>query len=341
MHILERVINSENRPFIIPEIGINHEGDVAKAIRMIDDAVKAGSECVKFQMHIIDDEMAPEAKNIVPGNAEESIWAIMERCALTKAEHIKLKEYCDAKKILYLCTPFSRKAADFLEQLDVAAYKIGSGECNNYPLVSHIASFGKPIILSTGMNDITSISKSVAILREAKVEFALLHCTSMYPTPYDKVRLGALGELREEFKTEIGLSDHSIGNYTSFAAIALGASIIEKHFTSDKSWPGPDISISIDPEELEDLIVGCNAIHNAMGGHKNILKEEKVTIDFAYASVVTIKRITRGETFTRENLWVKRPGTGEILAGEYESILGCASRCDIEEGVLLRRDCLE
>jgi sialic acid synthase SpsE len=341
MRILDRIIGTDQRPFIIPEVGINHEGDMAKAIRMIDDAAAAGAECVKFQMHVVDDEMAPAAKNVIPGNAQESIWAIMERCTLTEEEHVRLKEHCEKRNILYLCTPFSRKAVDFLERIEVAAYKVGSGECNNYPLLSHIASFGKPVILSTGMNDIASISRSVKILKDAKVDFALLHCTSMYPTPYNKVRLGALHELSDTFKTEIGLSDHSIGNYTSFAATALGASIIEKHFTSDKTWPGPDISISIDPQELADLITGCNAIHEAIGGNKNILLEEKVTIDFAYASVVTIQPIRKGEVFTRDNLWVKRPGTGDILAGEYESILGRVSKCDIEEGVLLRRDCIE
>ena len=174
--------------------------------------------------------------------------------------------------MIYLCTPFSRAAALRLERLGVEAYKIGSGECNNYPLISLIASFGKPVILSTGMNDLASIEPAVMILRRAGVPFALLQCTSMYPTPYDKVRLGAIPALRERFPDAvIGLSDHSIGNYTCFGAVALGASILEKHFTSDMTWPGPDVPISIDPEGLRELIDGSRAIHAALGGTKDIL----------------------------------------------------------------------
>ena len=156
-----------------------------------------------------------------------------------------------------------------------------------------------------------------------RVPYALLHCTSLYPTPYEKVRLGALAELRSAFpRAVIGSSDHSLGIYTALAAVALGASIIEKHFTSDKQWPGPDIAISITPPELKELITGGRAIQRALGGTKGILTEEKSTIDFAYASVVAIKNITAGEKFTRENIWVKRPGTGEIKAVNFKYLLG-------------------
>jgi len=205
----------------------------------------------------------------------------------------------------------------------VGWYKIGSGECNNYPLIRHVAGFGKPVILSTGMNDIASIRPGVEIFREHNVPFALLHCTSMYPTPYDKVRLGGIGELAEAFPDAvIGLSDHSLGNYTCFAAVALGASILEKHFTSDMSWPGPDIPISIDPAGLADLVDGSRAVYAAMGGGKTILAEEQPTIDFAYACVVSIKPIAAGEAFTADNIWVKRPGTGEIKARDFEGLFG-------------------
>jgi len=275
--------------------------------------------------------------NVIPGNAKESIWDIMKRCALTEKEEKELKKYVEDAGMVYLCTPFSRAAADRLQKMGVVAFKIGSGECNNYPLIEHIASFGKPTILSTGMNDIKSIRKSVNILEKAKVNYALLHCTSMYPTPYDKVRLNAIAELRREFKNAvIGLSDHSIGNYTSFASIPLGACIIEKHFTSDRTWPGPDVPISIIPSELEDLIKGTKAIHQALGGKKNILKEEAPTIKFAYASVVTINDIKKGEIFTKENLWVKRPGTGEIKTEHYSEILGKKSKKDIKKNSQLK-----
>jgi len=203
-----RKIGDAYSPLVIAEIGINHEGDMNKAIRMVEDAASAGCECVKFQCHIIEDEMIPNS--VVPANASESIWDIMKRCALTEAEDRRLMELVKAKNMIYLSTPFSRAAADRLERMGVTAYKIGSGECNNYPLIEHIASFGKPVILSTGMNHIESIRKAVDILNRRNISFALLHCTSIYPTPYDKVRLGAIGEFRREFpEAPVGLSDHS------------------------------------------------------------------------------------------------------------------------------------
>jgi N-acetylneuraminate synthase len=279
---------------------------------------------------------------VVPGNATESIWDIMKRCALSEGEEIELKRYVEAKGMIYLCTPFSRAAAVRLEKLGVAAYKIGSGECNNYPLIRHIAAYGKPVILSTGMNDLESVAPAVEILRQARVPFALLHCTSMYPTPYEKVRLGALADLAERFPDAVvGLSDHSMGNYTCFASVALGARILEKHFTSDKSWPGPDVPISIDPRELRELIEGSRAIHAALGGGKGILAEEKPTIDFAYACVVSIREIPAGAALTMENVWVKRPGTGEIKAVHFDSLLGRKTKRAIPVNAQLRWDDVE
>jgi len=325
----KREVGPLTPPLVIAEIGINHEGDLDKAIRMVDDAAAVGCEVAKFQTHVIEDEMVPN--DVVPGNASESIWDIMSRCALTSDEEQRLKKHVESKGMTFLSTPFSRAAADQLrEQLDPVAYKIGSGECNNYPLVEHIASFGKPVILSTGMNDIESIQPSADILRTAGVPFALLHCTSMYPTPYGKVRLGAMVEMGRAFPdAPFGLSDHSVGNYTCFGAVALGACILEKHFTSDKTWPGPDVPISIDPDELRDLIDGSRAIHAALGGSKAILPEEQPTIDFAYACVVSTQDIPAGAPLTQENTWVKRPGTGEIKARDYTRVLECHARVDI------------
>ncbi len=335
IEIQGRRIGRQHPPLIIAEIGINHEGNFDKAIRMVDDAKRVGCECVKFQTHIIEDEMIPN--DVVPGNASESIWDIMSRCALSRDEEAELKDHVERQGMIFMSTPFSRAAADQLEDLGVRAYKIGSGECNNYPLVSHIAGFGKPVILSTGMNDIESVTPSVEILRAARVPYALLHCTSMYPTPYDKVRLGALHDLAQTFPDAVlGLSDHSLGPYTCFGAIPLGASILEKHFTSDKEWPGPDIEISLDPEELGELIAGANAIHASLGGSKTILPDEQPTIDFAYASVVAIDDIVEGAILTRENIWVKRPGTGEIRAVHFEDLLGRPATRSIRKNEQLR-----
>jgi N-acetylneuraminate synthase len=326
--INSRKIGNNHPVFVIAEVGINHEGDYKKAKKMIKDAYDSGAECVKFQCHVIEDEMIPN--EVIPANAKESIWDIMKRCSLSQKEEEKLKKYTEDLDMIYLSTPFSRSAADRLEEMNVSAYKIGSGECNNYPLIKHIASFGKPIILSTGMNDITSIKKSIEILKNAKIDYALMHTTSMYPTPYDKVRLGALNDLKKYFPNiPIGLSDHSVGNYTCFASIPLGASIVEKHFTSNKKWTGPDMQVSIDPKELHELIIGCQAIKKSLGGKKNILKEEQPTIDFAYACVVSIKNIKQGDKFSKENIWVKRPGTGQIKAKEYFKIIGKKSKHDI------------
>jgi len=233
----KRKIGPDFPPFVIAEIGINHEGSMEKAKRMIRDAAEAGAECVKFQCHVINDEMTAEAKKVIPGHTKESIWEIMNRCAFSESQDMELKKYAEDLGLLYLSTPFSRAAADRLHQMKVSAYKIGSGECNNYPLIEHIASFGKPIILSTGMNDLASIRPAVKILRKHKIPFALLHCVSMYPTPYDKVRLGSLRDMQKAFPDAvIGSSDHSVGIYTCLGAVPLGASILEKHFTSDKKW---------------------------------------------------------------------------------------------------------
>jgi N-acetylneuraminate synthase len=342
INIEGRKIGEKFSPFVIAEIGINHEGDINKAKQMVEDAYNSGAECVKFQMHVVEDEMSKEAKEVIPGNADESIWEIMERCSLTKEEHIQLKEFAEELGMIYLCTPFSRAAADFLEDIDVSAYKIGSGECNNYPLIEHIASFNKPIILSTGMNSIESINRSVEILENYDINYSLLHCTSMYPAPYNKVKLGAIKDLNDNFPNAIlGLSDHSLGIYTALASIPLGARIIEKHFTSDKSWPGPDVSISIDPKELRELIIGSEAIFDALGGKKEVLAEEKPTIDFAYASVVAIKDIEKGELFSKDNIWVKRPGTGEIKAESFNKLLGKKSDMEIKKGTQLEWDMIK
>jgi N-acetylneuraminate synthase len=335
--IAGRRVGRNHPPLVIAEIGINHEGHYDKAIRMVDDAVAAGAECVKFQSHVVDDEMIPN--DVVPGNTTETIWDIMVRCALSEEEERELKAYVERKGLIYLCTPFSRAAADRLESMGVIAYKIGSGECNNYPLIKHIAARGKPVLLSTGMNDLASVTPAVEILRQARVPFALFHCTSMYPTPYKKVRLGALNDLAAAFPDAVlGLSDHSLGNYTCFAAVPLGASLLEKHFTSDKSWPGPDVPISMDPRELKELVEGSRAIHDALGGSKTILPEEQPTIDFAYACVVTTRDIAKGETTSADNLWVKRPGTGEIKAVHYEQVLGRQTKRALRPNAQLRWD---
>ena len=320
IQIEKRKIGPNHLPFIIAEVGINHEGELEKAIQMVDSAATSGADCVKFQCHITEAEMIPT--DMKPGEiSEERLWDIIKRCELTEEEESKVKARCEEKGIFYLCTPFSREAADRLDAMGVSAFKIGSGECNNYPLLDHIARKGKPIILSTGMNGLESIGRSVDTIVRHNCPLMLMHCTSMYPTPYDKVRLGAINDLRQTFDLPIGLSDHSLGIYTCLGAVAVGASVLEKHFTISRDWPGPDVPLSIEPQELAELVKGAKAIFQAKGGTKTLLPEEKPVIDFAYASVVTIAPVKEGEPFTLENIWVKRPGTGAILAKDFERVL--------------------
>lgn len=326
-------IGAQFPPVVIAEIGINHEGSLETAKEMVDAAFKAGAQIIKHQTHVLEDEMSPAAKKVIPGNADVSIYEIMQRCALNEEEEFELKQYVESKGLIFISTPFSRAAADRLERMNVSAYKIGSGECNNYPLIEHIARFGKPMIVSTGMNSIESVRKTVAILERHHIEYALLHCTNLYPTKPEYIRLGAMTTLQQEFPNAvIGLSDHSLNNNACLAATALGACILERHFTDSKYRPGPDIICSMDPQELSALIQGSHEIFQMRGGTKNPLPEEQVTIDFAYATVVAIKDIAAGEAYSMDNLWVKRPGTGEILAEHFEQCIGQIAVRDIASG---------
>lgn len=330
-YIQNRLIGDSEAPLVIVEIGINHEGSLSRAFEMVDAAWKAGAEMIKHQTHIVDDEMSHAAKNVIPGNANVSIYDIMKRCALSESDELELKKYVESKGMIFISTPFSRAAADRLERMGVTAYKIGSGECNNYPLIEHIASFGKPMIVSTGMNDLESVKKTVAILDKKKVPFALLHTTNLYPTPVELVRLGAMEELRQAFPgVEVGLSDHTTSNYACFAAVAIGANIVERHFTDRMDRPGPDIVNSMDPIALKELLIATDSIAKMRGGTKEASQEEQITIDFAFATVVTIQPIKKGDIFTTENIWVKRPGTGAIQAEQYNSIIGKKAASDLE-----------
>ncbi|WP_100332358.1 N-acetylneuraminate synthase [Bacillus xiapuensis] len=330
IQIKNRKIGLDYEPIVIAEIGINHEGSLLVAKEMVDAAYEAGAEIIKHQTHVVEDEMSKHAKKVIPGNTDVSIYEVMERCALNEEDEQALKTYVESKGMIFLSTPFSRAAADRLERMGVSAYKIGSGECNNYPLIEHIASFGKPMIVSTGMNDIKSIKKTVQILEQYQVQYALLHCTNIYPTPPELVRLGGMQELQKEFPNAVvGLSDHTLNNNACLAAAAIGASVLERHFTDSKTRKGPDIICSMDPYELKQLINGSKEIYKMRGGKKEATQEEQVTIDFAFATVVTTADLKAGDTLTKENIWVKRPGIGEIKAEHYEKLIGKRIKKDI------------
>jgi sialic acid synthase SpsE len=323
IEISGRKIGQNFPPLVIAELGINHEGSLETAFEMVDAADRAGVEVLKHQTHIVEDEMSGAAKKVIPGNATVSIYEIMERCSLNEQDEIKLKKYVESKGMIFISTPFSRAAADRLFKMDIDAFKIGSGECNNYPLLEHIAQFGKPVILSTGMNTIESVSKAIKIFDVHNVDIAILHTTNLYPTPARLVRFGAMTEMHEAFPNKVfGLSDHTTSNHACFGAVALGGSILERHFTDHMERTGPDICCSMDELETENLIQGSKLIWEMRGGTKKPALEEQVTIDFAFATACTIADINEGEVFTKENIWIKRPGTGEILAEDFNALLG-------------------
>ena len=326
------IVSQNTSPLVVPEIGINHNGSLELAKLMVDAALRAGAKIIKHQTHIVEDEMCQAAKKVIPGNAKISIYEIMKKCALNEKDERELKEYVEKQGLVYLSTPLSRAGANRLEDMGVSAYKIGSGECNNTPLIKHIASFKKPIILSTGMNDIKSITQSVKILKDFEVPFVLLHTTNLYPTPPHLVRLGAMLELKKEFDALVGLSDHTTNNLACLGAVALGACMIERHFSDTMDRQGPDIICSMDENALKELIAQSEqmALMRGLNAKKEAAKEEQVTIDFAFASIVSIQPIKKGETLSEKNIWVKRPSLGGIPAYEFENVLGKKALRDIE-----------
>jgi N-acetylneuraminate synthase len=337
IEIAGRKIGPDYPPIVIAEIGINHEGSLAVAKEMVDAAKRAGVEMVKHQTHIVADEMSGAAKKVIPGNADVSIYEIMERCSLNEADELELKKYVERKGMIFISTPFSRAAAERLKKFDIPAYKIGSGECNNYPLLEHIATFGKPVILSTGMNTIESVQKAVAIFDKYNIPVALLHTTNLYPTPIHLVRFGAMTQMHQAFPNKVfGLSDHTLNNNACLGAVALGASILERHFTDTMQRTGPDIVCSMDEQTTSELIISSNEIWQMRGGTKEPALEEQVTIDFAFSTVCAIADIKKGEKLSKENIWVKRPGTGEILAEHFESLIGKTASRDILNDEQLR-----
>jgi sialic acid synthase SpsE len=323
MKIAHRDISLSHPPLVIAEIGINHGGSLDVAKGMVLAAHKAGCEMVKHQTHFVEDEMTDEAKQIFPPNADVSIWEVMARCALSKDDEIALKNYAESLGMIYISTPFSRAAADFLNDIGVQAFKIGSGECNHLPLIRHIASFGKPVIMSTGMQTIESMRPSVQVLADAGIDYALLECTNLYPSPPEIVSLQGVTELRRAFPgAVVGFSDHSIGPEMALASVALGASILERHFTDTRYRKGPDISCSMDPAELKFLIDRSREIHVALNNPKVRTAPEEDVYRFARGSVVADKDLPAGHVITASDIWARRPGSGEISVQHFDRLLG-------------------
>jgi N-acetylneuraminate synthase len=334
----KRIVSSNHYPLIIAELGINHNGSLKKAKDLVNKAFKAGAEIIKHQTHIAEDEMSLEAKRIIPSHTKENIFDIIKRCSLSEEDEFKLMEHTKKKGMIFISTPFSRKAVDRLVKFKVPAFKIGSGECNNYPLVEYIAKHKKPIILSTGMNTIETIKPAVKIIRKYNLPFVLLHCTNIYPTPSKLIRLDAINVLKKNFPDAlVGLSDHSETIFPCLGAIALGACVIEKHFTDNKKSNGPDISASMDEEEFKMLIKGSKEIFDAKGDKKKAVGDEKSTSKFAFASLVATEEIQRGEKITKKNCFPKRPGTGDFLAKDYKYVIKKIACRKIMKNTLIKK----
>lgn len=323
MKIAHREIGPDRPPLVIAEIGINHGGNLDAAKAMVKAAASSGCEMIKHQTHFVEDEMTEEAKSIFPPNADISIYDVMRQCALPPEAEKELKRFTESLGLIYISTPFSRAAADFLASINVPAFKIGSGECDHLPLIRHLSHFGKPIIMSTGMQTLESIRPSVDILDEAGLSYALLECTNLYPSPPEIVSLQGVRELQDAFpKAVVGFSDHSIGSEMALASVALGACIIERHFTDTRYRKGPDIACSMDPSELRHLIDRSHEIHIALHNRKERTEPEEDVYRFARGSVVADRDLEAGQVLTEADIWARRPGNGEIPVRDFDKIVG-------------------
>lgn len=323
MKIAHRSVGPDHPPLVIAEIGINHGGSLEVAKEMVRLAALSGCECIKHQTHFVEDEMTEEAKSIFPPNADKSIWHVMEECALSRDEEIALKEFTENLGMIYLSTPFSRAAADFLNEIGVPAFKIGSGEADNLPLIRHIAAMGRPVIFSTGMQTIETLRDSVGILDAAGIDYALLECTNLYPSPPEIVSLAGVTELQAAFpKAVVGFSDHSIGPEMALASVALGACILERHYTDTRYRKGPDIINSMDPPELRFLVERSKEIWVAARNRKQRTGPEEDVYRFARASVVADRDLPAGHVIGEGDIWARRPGSGEIAGYDFDKVVG-------------------
>src|SRR5437879_4306888 len=314
-----RTVGAGQPCFIIAEAGINHNGDVALASDLVDAAAEAGADAIKFQTHFPEHEML--RGGATAGYVGESLFDRLTRTALSRDDHYTLRDRAKAKGIMFLSTPFSREAADYLETLGVPAFKTGSGELTHLPMQQHIARKGKPMIISTGMSTPDEIDRTVQVVRAEGAPFALMHCTSTYPTPYDHVQLDCIPALKKKYGVPVGFSDHTLGSVMAFAAVTDGANLFEKHFTMSRTLPGPDQQGSMEPAELADLVRGIRSIERARGATKQIQPGEQDVRNMAHHSVVSIRDIAPGATIAAGDVWAKRPGTG-IPARQLGEVVG-------------------
>lgn len=333
-------LSEESKCFIIAEGCDNHMGDLSVAKEMALQAKLAGADCIKFQHHLPDEEMLKDVP--MSSNFDIPLYDFLKRYALTIEQHVEIKKYCDSIGIIYLCTPFSYKAACELENAGIAsAFKIGSGEMTDIPSLKRIAEFGKPMIISTGMSTFEEIDRTYNALKNMGVPIAFTNCLSEYPPVYSDINLGVIKEMKTRYPDVlIGHSDHTPDLYTSYAAVALGAKIIEKHVILNKLTKGPDQSVSIDFHDLHNLVDGIRKVELGLGSNKAVREKEKDIRAWAFRSIVSVKDIKKGEIISQEMIWSKRPGTG-IPSYRMDEVLGKTAKNDIKCNSLISFDDLE
>ena len=334
-----KLIGEEEPCFIIAEAGVNHNGSVELAKKLIDTAKDAGADAVKFQTFKVDNVVIKDAEKAEyqqETTGEGSQYEMIKKLELTEGDFRELADYAEKKDIMFLSSPFDKESVDLLHELDVPAFKVGSGEITNLPLLRYIAKKEKPIILSTGMSTLGEIEEALDVIRSEGVEdIILLHCVSNYPARIEDVNLRALGTLKQAFKLPVGFSDHTLGITAPIAAVALGACVIEKHFTLDRNLPGPDHKASLEPDELKEMVKDIREVEKALGnGIKKPTKEEEKIKKVARRSIVAKVDISKGAIITEEMLDVKRPGTG-IEPKYLKFIIGRKAKEDIKKDIII------
>lgn len=333
-------MNSSNHVYIIAEAGVNHNGNLELAKKLIDVAAKSGADAVKFQTFVPENlvsryaEKADYQKEIT--DKKESQLEMLQKLMLKKEWHQVLIDYAEMKGIQFISTPFDFESIDFLAELDLPLYKIPSGEITNLPYLEKIGKIGKPVILSTGMSTLEEVREALDILRENGCpKVSVLHCNTQYPTPYEDVNLAVMDSLRKKLGIEVGYSDHTLGIEVPIAAVAMGATIIEKHFTLDKSMDGPDHKASLEPDELSAMVRAIRNIEKAIGSaDKRVTESEQGNKCVVRKSIVAKREIRKGEIFSDLNITAKRPGTGISPMRWYE-VIGKAAIRDFKEDELI------
>ena len=325
--------------YIIAEAGVNHNGDINLAYQLVDAAKAAGVDCIKFQTFKSENlvsHTAQKAEYQKAATGDSSQQDMLKQLELSFGEFVSLKEYCDRKGICFLSTPFDFESIEFLNSIEMPFWKIPSGEVTNYPYLVALAKTGKPVVMSTGMCEMQEIEDAITVLREnGTSEIKLLHCNTEYPTPYEDVNLRAMKTLRDAFGVEVGYSDHTKGIEVPIAAVAMGAAVIEKHFTLDRNMEGPDHKASLEPQELKQMVDSIRHIEAALGsGDKKPSPSEKKNMAVARKSIVAAARIKAGDILTEENITVKRPGNG-ICPMRWKEVLGTRAVRDFEEDELI------